>query len=155
MLLNQELSIKFPDSFHQMTEEELSKLAFMEKGAGICMSDPSAHIIITVGWKNIGKFAGFVLNTNDIAKNMKKEIETALASFSYRFEMNEEIKVGGVPARGISYQYQPKEGIVMAGESVVVKRKSILYYFHFYTRTELSESNQDTWLKILSSASWS
>ncbi len=84
MILNQELSATFPDSFHQMTEEELSKLAFMEQGAGMCMSDPEAHIIITIGWKNIGKFAGFVLNANDIAKNMEKEIGAAFASFSLR-----------------------------------------------------------------------
>ena len=79
MLLNNELEITFPECFIEMGPDSMAGLSFVEKGRGVCMKDEGRHIIITVGWKHIGKLAGLLLNENDLEINMETRIRNAQA----------------------------------------------------------------------------
>ena len=126
MLLNNELSISFPEGFNEMSLEERKKLKLLAEGPGVCLSDPERHMIVSIGWKPLGLLPRLILNTNDIAAQT---------------------------AKGISYQYDA-EGVEMTGETLAVKNKKTLYYFHVYTRTALLEQNQTLWDTLLAEGRW-
>ena len=153
MLLNNELSISFPEGFNEMSLEERKKLKLLAEGPGVCLSDPERHMIVSIGWKPLGLLPRLILNTSDIAAQTAKAIRQAMTPFSYRGEKAVEKKLGGLTAKGISYQYDA-EGVEMTGETLAVKSKKTLYYFHVYTRTALLEENQALWDTLLAEGRW-
>ena len=149
MLLTHELEMTFPEGFHEMGPEELSGLQFIAEGPGVCLKDPERHVVVSVGWKQIGAFAGLMLNTKDIAGNMEKTIRKAMEPFRYEAGKSVERRIGGETARGISFSYTAAGDIGMAGESLAMKRGKTIYYLHFYTRREMEEENRRIWEEIL------
>ena len=153
MLLNQELNLTVPEGFRELTGEERSKLNFIEDGEGCCLQDAGRHIMISVGWKKIGAFAGLILNTGDVAKRMESSIRNAMKSFHFRDEEKVELSPGGKTAEGIHYVYDA-QSVEMTGESCVVKINKTLYYFNFYTRKALQKENRKVWEELLRSMRW-
>lgn len=153
MLLNNELELGLPEGFHELSPEETGKLQFTETGAGSVFSDPERHIMVSVGWKQIGAFAGLLLNGSDLAKKMEKSLEGSMAAFGYQPVARLKKSLGGEPAEGIRYRYMAQE-IGMEGESLVLKHKKTLYYLHFYTRAAMAAENQQVWEQILDSVRW-
>ena len=154
MLLNNELSITIPDSFHILSAEEMAGFRFIAEGPGIAASDPEKHVILSIGWKQLGLFTGFILNTNDIARNMEKQISSAMNPFGYTSGGKIEKHIGGETAKEIRFRYTAGDAVEMTGASCVVKHRSTLYYFHFYTRRETEAETEKLWDEILGSASW-
>ena len=52
--INDKLTLTFPEGFHVMDDEEKKTLRFLENGPGEALADPEHHIIVTIGWKNMG-----------------------------------------------------------------------------------------------------
>lgn len=154
MLLNNELNLSYPESFHIMDQEERSRLQFMTKGAGECIADPERHMILSVGWQTLGLMPSLLLKTEDIAKKMCDSIRRSMEPYGYKNEALLSRNLDGSPAQGIRYQYAASE-IEMTGESYVVKHKRTLYYFHCYSRTALEEENAGILDGILDSIRWS
>ena len=154
MKISEELTMSFPDSFRVMGEEEYDRLRFIAEGAGICLSDQEKHSVASIGWKQIGAFAGFLLNLKDLSGNMERSIREAMAAFQFSQTGAPERKIGGIPARGIRFRYRAEDGTEMAGESLVLKRGKAVYYFHFYTREALEEENLAVWEGALDTAKW-
>ena len=50
-VLNHELDLTFPDSFHPLSKEELAGLQNPAGAEGAAFSDPDDHILFSVGWK--------------------------------------------------------------------------------------------------------
>ncbi len=153
MLLNQELNLSWPDSFHVMDEAERSGLSFIAEGEGICLSAPDQHIMVSVGWKKLGAFAAFLISTAEAAERMKKSIRKAMAPFGCRSEETVNADLSGEKARGIRYLYDARD-TAMLGESYVLRYRKTLYYFNYYTRAGLQKENQTLWNEILSSVRW-
>ncbi len=150
MILNNELKVTFPETFHVMNEEELKKLRFLAKGDGVVLSDPERHIRISVAWKKIGAFSGLVLTSGDVAKCMRRSIRKAMAAYRFRAEEPVRTELGGKRADGLTFEYEA-ENVQMVSESLVVKNRRTLYYFHFYTRAEEQSRNRDIWDQVLAS----
>ena len=53
--LNNTLQVFYPDGFHVMDEAERSKLKSLGGGPVECLSDPERHILISTGWKSVGR----------------------------------------------------------------------------------------------------
>ena len=154
MILNNELTLDFPDSFRVLEEEEKKSMKFIAEGPGECLSDPSRKILLTVGWKKISKFASFMLNAGDVADKMEKSFASSMASFGYEMTGRPERTLDGEEAKGVSYRYTASE-TEMTGESYVMKHAGTLYYIHYYTRTALADENRSVFEDILASLKWS
>ena len=153
MLLNDELELYLPEGFHELSAEEAGRLEFTEPGAGSVFSDPDRHILVSIGWKKIGALAGVLLSEKDLSKRMEKSLGDSMASFGYRAIAGLNKTLDGDTAEGIRYRYVT-QGTEMEGESLVLKHKKTLYYFHFYTRTAMVAENQPVWEQILGSVRW-
>lgn len=153
-VLNHELDLTFPDSFHPLSKEELAGLQNPAGAEGAAFSDPDDHILFSVGWKPIGTLSNLLLTTKDLAKNMDASFKRSFAPYSYQSGGLLEASIGGLPAKGVRYQYTAKEGVAMTGLSYVLKRKKVIYYLHYYTRAALEQKNQAILQEILKTARW-
>lgn len=150
--LNNTLQVFYPDGFHVMDEAERSKLKSLG-GPVECLSDPERHILISTGWKSVGRLVGMLFGAKDAAKSAEAQVRKAMKGNGYRSNGFFTKEVGGEEARGYCYEYEA-EGMVMYGETCVVKRGKELYFLHFYTRTAVKEENLEMWNEMLAAAAW-
>ena len=138
--LNNTLQVFYPDGFHVMDEAERSKLK-------------ERHILISTGWKSVGRVLGMLFGAKDAAKSAEAQVRKAMKGNGYRSNGFFTKEVGGEEARGYCYEYEA-EGMVMYGETCVVKHGKELYFLHFYTRTAVKEENLEMWNEMLAAAAW-
>ena len=150
MELNNELRLSVPEGFHVMDEEEKSRLRLLEEGPFVGLSDPERHILVTVGWKQLGGLLSALVSSGDVAKSMEKNVSRAMAQLGYRRTGFTKTQVAGAEAGGFRYEYRAQD-VDMAAESVAVKIKKTVYYFHFYGRAAGKEENAVCRDAILSS----
>jgi hypothetical protein len=151
--LNNSLSLSIPDSFRKLDEAERKKMNMLADGPGMCFSDPDRHIIISIGWKELGLLPSLLVSARDAADNSQKAISQAMQPYGYRFHETFAEDIGGESAPGFSYEYEA-QGISMHGETCVIKHNKVLYYLHIYMRRELKEESTKIWKDILATAKW-
>lgn len=151
--INRELTLTFPEGFHEMTGAELSGLRFIEEGPAACFANPDRHMIVTVGWKEVNMLKQALLIFADPVENMKGFIQEAFEPYSYRFERYLSGPIGTRTAGGLAYGYTAQD-IRMVAEAWVLKSGGCLYYFNVYTREALRDENLPVWRELLASAQW-
>jgi hypothetical protein len=150
---NNTLSLSFPDDFHVMNNDERKKLKMLADGPGECLTAPEKHIVISIGWKELGLFPSLLVSAKDAADNSQKAISKAMQPYGYRFRETFAEDIGGKSAPGFSYEYEA-QCIAMHGETCVVKHNKVLYYLHIYMRREFKGESTKIWKDILATAKW-
>ena len=152
MLLNNTLQINVPEGFQTM-DPEAASAKLIEKGEGVCLSNPDRHILMTIGWKTLGRFTGFLLKEKDLEKNMESSILNAMKPFQCHNDGPCTQNIGGQEARGFCYHYIAQD-TEMSAASILLRREKTVYYFHLYTRTALVQENTALWEELLTTARW-
>lgn len=153
MKLNDELEMSCPDGFHIMDENERKGLRMARGGECVLFSDPERHMIVSVGWRKSGLFAGFLPDTGGIAVKAEKSMIGSMKRFGCTKESDSERQLDGETAKGFRYRYTAQD-IEMCGETYALKRRKTVYYFHLYTRAALKDENQAVWSEMLNSVHW-
>jgi len=152
-IFNNTLHLSFPDGFHVMDNGERQKLNMLADGPGECLTAQEEHIIISIGWKELGLFPALLVSAKDAADNSQKAISKAMEPYGFQFRETFAEDIGGEKAPGFSYEYEA-QGISMHGETCVIKHNKVLYYLHIYMRRELKEESTKIWKDILATAKW-
>ena len=142
-----ELGMTYPDSFHEMSEEEKAGLNFYKDSPGVCLADPEHHIIVTVGWMKSG-ITAMMINEKEAARTAEKKVSKPMAAHGYHLEGFSDAVIGEVKASGYRYHYCIQD-TEMTGETLVVKYKKVFYYLNFYARTGLLEESIKIWQTML------
>lgn len=153
MVINNELEIKVPEELKEMDDAKRKSMNFLVDGESCCFENEEKHLLVAIGWKKVGLFAGAMLNTNDLYKNLEKSIQTGMQTFNYSKVSDLEKEVGNKKLKGLRYQYKASD-IDMVGESYVIKHGKVIYYLHYYSRVAFDDENKNTWLSVLESAKW-
>ena len=66
---NNSISLSIRDSFRKLDEAERKKMHLLADGPGMCFSDPARHIMISIGWKELGLFPALLVSAKDAADN--------------------------------------------------------------------------------------
>ena len=152
--LNNELDLTYPDGFHEMGKEELSRQTFYDTAPDWSISDPERHMAIAVSWRRTNGFLARLLKTKDIAVKMEAKIKVPMQQCGYRLEGFVVREPGGVRGDGYRYDYEVQD-TGMSGESIYLKNGSTFYYIHAYFRTSLKEESLAVLDGIFDSFSWS
>ena len=150
---HQKLKLTFPEGFREMSQAERGNLTMIAEGPGSCLTDPERHIIVSVGWRPLGRWTSLILSAKDAAKNMAGSIRNAMAPYGCRVTRASGKRIDGEGAEGVCFDYTVQE-IGMYGESYVVKRDRVFYYLHVYVREEAKGESLNLWEEILSTAKW-
>ena len=124
--INDRYTLPVPDGFHVVEETDKQKLNVMGGGDWMGLSDPGRHLLMTLGWKKVGKLPSKLLK-------------------GYQSR-----RIAGLSAEGFRCKYMA-QGIHTGAESLVAKDGNVLYYFHFYYREEQEAQALAVWEKILAS----
>lgn len=151
--LNETLKIYYPEGFHIMDENERRNLNSLGDGPVECLSDPERHVVISTGWKSVGRLLGMMFGAKDAAKSAEGQVRRAMKVYNYRRNGFFTREVGGEKAEGYSYEYDA-QGVHMYGETCVVKHGTEFYYLHLYTRIASKDENLEMWDGMLVSAVW-
>ncbi len=153
ILLNDKLSLTYPDGFDTPSLEEIEKLQFLNKGPGEILSDPERHLLATAAYRTISGLQAMLLNINDIGKKDAKLIADAMAKYSCRMGEVQSTTVAGEKAISYSYHYTA-EDVEMFGESIEMKNGKDIYYLHFYGRAENEEKVRGLIEEVIASAAF-
>ena len=150
LTFNGELTAACPEGFHVMTKEEKAATRVLAEGPWEGLSDPERHILVTIGWRQLGLFGSFIFSARTLSRVMEDQISNAMKSYGYRFDGSEERSIAGSAAFGFRYGYTAKENPMYA-ESYVLKRGRTVYYLHVYAREALREESVPAWNGFLDS----
>ncbi|MBR3349888.1 MAG: hypothetical protein IKG55_07425 [Solobacterium sp.] len=139
-VVNNRLEIFWPEGFHEMSKEEIGHMSSPFGAPAFCLKDPERHIILAAGCRTINGFSAMMLNVNDLADRMKKDLEGQMQPFGCHFDDPVNIKIGTAEAGGWRYGYTVQD-TPMCAESLVLKDGKDLYYLHFYYREALKEES--------------
>ena len=104
--ITEELHMAYPDTFHVMDEKEKESLDPLTGDHFVGLSNPEAHMIVTVGYKANTGLAAKLFSAKDIAKNMEKQIAKPTMIYSYARGRFKDIEIGGIDASGFDYSYE-------------------------------------------------
>ncbi|MBO6047693.1 MAG: hypothetical protein J6P61_08135 [Erysipelotrichaceae bacterium] len=153
ILINNNLSFDYPESYRPMTDAEMQELKFLGGPCDVCLTHPESHVIISIAHKNINGFAAMMLNTKDIIMKSEKAIRRANAPYNYQLRGFIKEKFGGQIADGFSYYYHAHD-IDMSCTTYVVKYKKTIYYFYVYVRDSLKDQAATEWQQMTSTFNW-
>lgn len=153
VLLNNELNLTYPDGFHEMGKEELSRQTFYDTAPDWSISDPDRHMVIAISWKRTNGLLAKLLNTKDMAVKMEAKIKVPMQQYGYRLEGFVAREPGGRRGDGYRYVYEVQD-TGMSGESIYLKNGNTFYYIHSYYRTSLKEDSLAVLDGIFDSFSW-
>ena len=78
--INDRYTLPVPNGFHVVEETDKQKLNVMGGGDWMGLSDPGRHLLMTLGWKKVGKLPSKLLKTQGLASAMEKKIRGGLRS---------------------------------------------------------------------------
>ena len=147
------LRLHYPEGFHVLSDEELSKYNYYNGKPSWAISDPDRHILSCVSWKKANAFAKMLFKSKDVAKSMESKLKELMVQYEYEFKESISRSLDGERADGFKYTYTAQD-IAMTGESFSVIREKTYYYIHFYYRQELEEESLSVINGMLDSITW-
>ena len=69
------------------------------------MTNEEGHIAVSIGWKDVNAFAGFLLHLISPISSVEASVNRAMAPYGYRKETMLERQIGGQIAKGFRYTY--------------------------------------------------
>ena len=146
--INERFQLVCPEGFRPLTEAEREKLNTLGGGESLFLTDEEDHIAVSIGWKDVNAFAGFLLHLISPVSSVEASVNRAMAPYGYRKETMLERQIGGQIAKGFRYTYTAGN-TPMVGESYVIRQGRSLTFFHVYLPDELREQGLPHWNALL------
>ena len=123
--VNNELTVTYPDSYEEMSAEELQRYFKSEKDRWGAF-DAERHVILGVSWKKAGFFS-FMSDAEsqlfDVEARMKRSL------INYRRKEGSKTKIAKKKGYGISFEYRVNN----ANMYQIGEMKTFKYKGHYYT----------------------
>ena len=151
--VNNELVLSVPEGFRLKSEEEVKAMNMIGGGSIVCMEDPDRHVLISVGWKTVGALTALLFSSGSVAKTSEAQVARSMRQYGYKRGGFGKRTIGGKEADCFAFTYTAQD-IPMAGESCVLKKDRMLYFFHVYGREENKAADLPMWETITVTAEW-
>ena len=146
--INGRFQLVCPEGFRELTEGEREKLNTLGEGESLFLTNEEGHIAVSIGWKDVNAFAGFLLHLISPISSVEASVNRAMAPYGYRKETMLERQIGGQIAKGFRYTYTAGD-TPMVGESYVIRQDRSLTFFHAYYRASERETSLPLWQGLL------
>ena len=103
--INGRFRLVCPEGFRELTEAEREKLNILGEGESLFLTNEEGHIAVSIGWKDVNAFAGFLLHLISPISSVEASVNRAMAPYGYRKETMLERQIGGQIAKGFRYTY--------------------------------------------------
>ena len=92
--INERFQLVCPEGFRPLTEAEREKLNTLGEGESLFLTDEEHHIAVSIGWKDVNAFAGFLLHLISPVSSVEASVNRAMAPYGYRKETMLERQIG-------------------------------------------------------------
>ena len=146
------LAVTLPEGFVQMPHEEIESMMGFKYEQLRGMRDTSRHMLMSVTWKDSGKFLSKLAAPKVIIKQVDKNFARRGRKSGYRSEgfLTREVAGASSQAHGFRFSYAA-DGVAQEGEVWVFKRDVRCYTICYYTSSAEAAANRPVWEGIMSS----
>ncbi len=131
--INNELTLQYPDGFHEMTEEDLKKY-FVTDGNRWGIHDPERHVVISVAWTR-STFLSYLTDAKSVVGGSERCMKSNLKSYQRIGKLSTEI--ASKKASGIAFQYHPTDAnIIQYSEMLAFRQKNMFYVIVYLTHKD-------------------
>ena len=148
IIISNRYAVPCPPGFRKLSGKELEKLSMLGEGSSECLKNEEQHVMVSIGWKEINAFSGFLLRLIRPVKSVEASISRAMAPYGYRRETDLTRRIGGSRAEGFRFTYTAGD-VPMIGESYVIQEGKNLVFFHGYMQAELRGESLQVWSSLL------
>lgn len=145
VILNNELTLQYPDGFHVLDEDEMSRIFPVNTPNRWAIMDLDRHLIICVQWQKSSAILARFSSTKDHAKRVVAKARAAYREKECEIGDPYQTSVCGQEAWGVSFSYEV-DGVKQLGKVILFKRLSkkthTTYTVYYYTREESAEENE-------------
>lgn len=148
--VNQVIHLSYPDSFQDMTAEELRRYFGTEQNRwGVY--DAERHAILSVNWSKAGFFSFL---TDPESKMISVEAKYKRSLINYRSLASAKTKIAKQKGYGLRFEYRANNSnMYQIGEIRMIKYKGNFYSFQYVARRITDESCHPDFVKLLESVS--
>ena len=130
-LVNSELAVTYPDSFHIMDAKEQLEAYVDDNPCRWCIKDGAERSMVSVIWHDAGKLVVRLTSTKSLAKRAESQSRRIYRGYSYALGGFFSRHVGGEEAEGFRFEYT-LDGEVFIGQTIVAKHGSCCYTIYWY-----------------------
>lgn len=129
--VNNAINLTYPDSYHEMTEEELQRyFSTAENRWGVY--DEERHVVLSVFWSKAGFFS-FMSDAESFLIPIEARYKRKL--INYRRKDASKIKIAKKKGYGFSFEYRVNNAnMYQIGELRAIKHKGRYYVFQYIGR---------------------
>lgn len=150
-ILNNELSIEYPDTFTVLTTEEMQKAFGNVWDDRFTIRNTELHILFSVFWKKTGGLFGAIADAKSVAKATEAKLKGKMPGYTPKGRCSS--NVCGNKAEGFRYEYSAGD-VRQACEVLVFKYRKCFYTVYYYKRTDGGAECDDAFGAFLSSFSF-
>ena len=151
-LINNELSLSYPDSFQVMNEDDMRKAFQDDNPCRFCIRDTDRHLLVSVLWHKSGRLLSAIADPKSVAQGTDAKLKKALKNSRYQNTGYFQRELCGKKTTGFTYEYVVSD-IPMSSEVVVLKHKEVCYTIYWYARKSNPASDHQIFEDILQSVS--
>lgn len=152
LTVNGELTLICPDSFREMTREELNT-AFADTNrnrAGV--RDEERHVILVVQWRKANVLLAALSDPNSTLRGTEFRLRRLLKDHEYKKTGTFTRRIAGRDAKAFRYEYRV-QGVLQEGEVFLLKKKTVIYTIYAYTRVPVTDEASRVIEEVLDSVS--
>ena len=149
-VINGELTVSFPDGFHEMDATEQKKVFLGDAPNRWAIWDTQAHIILCITWHVSGKLLSKLASERDVLERTRKQVRKSYKTNPYREYEGFSTQVCGQRACGFAFDHVI-EGVSQGAEIIVFKHGTSCYTVSYFSRKENESANHVVFEGILNS----
>lgn len=134
-VLNGELSVTYPESFHVMDAKEMAGVFLDDASDRWAIWDTDAHVIVAVMWHESGKFVSKLAGVKSLAERVEKHAAKAYKNAGYSCKGYRSFELCGQEACAVDFEYQV-QGVQQLASVAVFKHEGCSYTIYSYVRKE-------------------
>jgi len=144
------IDARFPDSFREMSLDEIHKTFQDSYDQRWGMWDEENHSIIVIQWNKANGLLAKVVGIESVCKDDEKKLSKAMRGNSYVSEGFFDGAVCGTEFKGFSYRYvlQDQE---QSAQLMVFRNGSLFYKLYYFSRSDLDGSNRESLKAVMDS----
>ncbi|MBR2759865.1 MAG: hypothetical protein IKD66_01735 [Solobacterium sp.] len=149
-VINNELAMDWPDSFHEMSAQELKESSISAPSEGFSIRDNEKRILISVHWKKLPFLLSAFADPKQNMKSTEEMIRNGLKDHEYQMIGWNETETAGQKAPGFAYEYTIR-GNRQYSEALFLKHGSYIYAVYFYGLSERKDEGRAVFEEVLAS----
>ncbi len=147
-VINQEITLTWPEGFHVMDGEELRELYQNDDTKRWGIRDKTRHLIITILWEDYSSLLIKLSDIKAVARKNEKMSARGYRDHGYRREGFFSMSVDGRQAEGYRFSYRIGEAD-QSGQTLLFKVKNRIYSISCIGRSEKAEEDRALFERIL------